>query len=247
MAIFSITIEEKENLPPNQIGAFRKQLGAGVITHTITVDELTTQSEPPYQDPEGDPLLEIKIIDIGPNNQGEFLKGGGPISIGTTLLAADIDLGSFTYEGIAPTDEEYSDYFLYDVADTGSQTYGGLKGFYQLDLIQVKNLPPEVGDGSETIEYGDSLVFTKAMFVDDTHPSYFDPEGDAPYRLRIDTLPLKGYIEFEGVPIVEGDEFSFEDIELGKLIYNQDLSATTTQDIEFEFSVSDTGSQEFGS
>lgn len=246
MAIFSITINEKNNLPPNQLGAYTIQLDAGVLEHTITLDELTVLSSPPYSDPEGDPLNSIKIIDINPDNKGRFLRSGIEISVNTVIEKSEIIEGAFTYLGEF-YDEEYSDYFFYDASDEGSLQFGGLKGFYQVNYRPLKNLPPIIGDGEETIDYGDSLVFTKAMFVDDTHPSYFDPEGDAPYRLRIDTLPLKGYIEFEGVPIVEGDEFSFVDIELGKLIYNQDLSATTTQDIEFEFSVSDTGSQEFGS
>ena len=233
-------------MPPDQLGAVSRTISDGETNYVVTIQDVTTELDPPYRDPDNDPLLKIKILDINSNNTGVFRLSNTPINIGQEILASEISSGGFTYSGIIE-ESEYTDFFSFDAADTGSQTYGGLSGFFQITVTPDVNLPPTIGDGEETIDYGEALVFTKAMFIDDTHPSYFDPEGDAPYRLRIDSLPNLGILMFDNVPVEEGVEIPFTDIILGKLVYMPDLSATSTLDVTFEFSVSDVGSKEYGS
>lgn len=246
MALFSITINEQTNKPPDQLGAVLKTISDGDTDYTITIQDVTTELVPPYRDPEDDPLMKIKILDINENNTGVFRLSGDPISVDQEILASEISTGEFIYTG-STEDSEYSDFIYFDAADTGSETFGGLSGLFQITVVPPVNLPPSIGDGEETINYGETLVFTKEMFVDNTHPSYTDPEGDAPYKLRIDSLPNLGLLIYENEPVEEGDEIEFTDIELGMFMYMPDLDATATEDVTFEFSISDVGSEEFSS
>lgn len=125
--------------------------------------------------------------------------------------------------------------------------------------IQVEvpiNLPPsQVGDNFKSVlsKEGNSstqdppLVFTSAMFTTETTPAYEDPEGDAPFKLRIDTLPESGVIEFNEVPVVIGQEILLSDVDLGLLVYHPDEDLEQDNLVDFNFSVSDVGSEQFTS
>lgn len=244
MAIFSITTSEQQNNPPNSTGAVSIQLEEGEKIYIINIDDVTTKTNPPYEDPENDPLRSIKITSISSDNKGIWLYDGVEISVDDEIPADDIINGLFTYEGVDDIDE-YSDMFTFHVSDTGSEQFADLTGTFQITLYPDRNLPPTVGDVHKDIGYGESLVFTSSMFIDDPIPPYDDPEGDAPYQLRIDSLPEEGLLIFDDDPVNIGDIFNFSEIDLGKLIYIPDTDIKDNQNIEFEFSVSDIGSGEF--
>lgn len=244
MAIFTITTDELKNKPPNSTGKRLVALDAGVLNYIITLDDLTTLTEPPYEDPENDPLSKIRILSIFPENTGTFMFSGSPITVGMEITASELANGDLRYSGDSK-DEIYSDVFTFLVADTGSETYANMPGLFQISVVPEKNLPPTVGDVEKNLGYGETLVFTTDMFINDTVPPYYDPEGDEPYQLRINTLPEEGELIFNNSPVSIGDIFNFSDIELGLFLYipNTDIVDITT--ISFEFSVSDIGSGEF--
>lgn len=107
------------------------------------------------------------------------------------------------------------------------------------------NLPPTIGDNSIKVKYNEVKTFTKADFTDNTHPSYSDPEGDAPWRLLVATLPVYGALTLDGVAVTEGQIITFEDIISKKFKYTPDSSRTDIEFDPFEFSVADIGSKEF--
>jgi hypothetical protein len=108
------------------------------------------------------------------------------------------------------------------------------------------NTPPTVGDNSITMKRGDIRTFTRADFIDDTDPRFSDKEGDQPYKLRVDVLPTSGTLTLRGTPVTQGQELDFiNDIDTGDFKYTPDVNQTVPG-VSFKFSVSDTGSKQFG-
>lgn len=245
MANFTITLEAYNNLPPTQIGNTVIEI-ENSQQYVFTVGDFTTNSVPQYEDPEGDSLLKIKILSI-PTQVNSFLEYNGlPVNINDEILASDITLGLLIYVTDTTTQDAYNDSFTFDVADSGSNTFGGLEGNIILNVAEFINNPPTVvGDGAATIEYGQTLVFTRDMFTDLTQPPYSDPEGDLALQLQIASLPTDGNIKLNGVNVIVDQIIDFTDIDNGNLVYIPSL-ADTDGDIEgFEFLIADSGSGQF--
>src|SRR5690606_17134098 len=64
-----------------------------------------------------------------------------------------------------------------------------------------ENLPPTVGNNTITIRYSDIRTLTQADFIEDTDPRFSDPEGDAPFELKVITLPLHGQLELNNIAV----------------------------------------------
>lgn len=247
MAVFKITTGDRDNLPPYQIGKYEINIGDFDTEYIFTKDDFTVFPEPPYADPEGDDLLKIKILSI--NMKGSIVFENMPIQIGQEILAVDIENGKLKYLRNINEESSHIDYFQYDVADEGSETFGNLSGFTLFSIPDEVNLPPLIGDNEKEVNYGEALVFTVDMFTTETDPPYSDPEGDEPEKLRIDTLPDSGKLEFQGLPVDAGDIIDFVDIANGNLIYYPYMDAELSEGTitEFEFSISDKGSGRFSS
>lgn len=114
---------------------------------------------------------------------------------------------------------------------------------FTLNMNEYDNLPPTIGDGERTINYGTPITLVRADFTSNTVPPYSDPEGDLPLTLRIDTLPTAGVLKLNGVDIVLGQELSFiDDIDANLFTYTPDLNITTAHSANFGFSIADAGS-----
>lgn len=108
------------------------------------------------------------------------------------------------------------------------------------------NLPPnQVGDGSATTDYGVVHVFTVADFTVSTTPPYQDPEGDSAYQLKITSLPTIGVLKLSNVNVTTNQIINFTSISSGLFTYTPNNSNTSLYDDEFNFEISDTGSQQF--
>lgn len=248
MATFTIVTNSGINNPPYQTGTLYIEVDYNG-TYVFTKDDFTINTIPEYKDPEDDDLLKIKII-IGPSAtlpNGSLLYKGSPAVIGTEILVADIINGDLTYAADPAFESSYTDIFFFDVADEGSEEYGGLQGAIKILTGEKVNLPPsEVGDGEETIEYGETLVFTPDMFTVDTLPPYSDPENDAAYLLKIVILPEEGSIKLSGIDVTAGQIIPFTSIANGELVYVSDNSNELSSNIQsFEFQIADEGSNQF--
>jgi hypothetical protein len=108
------------------------------------------------------------------------------------------------------------------------------------------NNPPTVGDNSVTMKRGEIWVFKREDFIDNTDPRFSDPEGDQPYKFRVDTLPTTGTLKLRGVAMTVGQVIDFvDDIDAQAFTFTPDTSQTVPG-VSFKFSVSDTGSKQFG-
>ena len=119
---------------------------------------------------------------------------------------------------------------------------------FNINVTAYDNQPPVVGDGERTTNYGEAITLTRADFTTNTTPPYYDPEGDAPITLRIDSLPAGGLLKLNGVDVVVNQELDFvTDIDSGLFTYTPDLNSTEAHTVDFNFSIADAGSGLFTS
>ena len=123
MANFVITVDEYTNLPPTVVGD-----GAETTAHdtdiVFTRVMFTTNTVPPYADPEFDPALNLKITSLPLS--GELYDDGVQITITPHVISfADIDLNKLTYSPDGTNLTAHNTSFLFEISDTGSSTYVG--------------------------------------------------------------------------------------------------------------------------
>lgn len=120
MAEITITVEAYENQPPDQIGdnAFTLVNGASKV---FTKDDLTTNTTPPYSDPEGDEPYKLKILGL-PADGSKLLNDGVLLNVNDEVLFSDIELGLFIIEP-APDQSLHSFNFQFTISDVGSEQY----------------------------------------------------------------------------------------------------------------------------
>jgi len=117
---------------------------------------------------------------------------------------------------------------------------------YTITVNSRTNLPPsQVGDGSSTIDYGETLVFTRNLLTSLLNPPYQDPEGDAASELLVESLPGNGVLEYNGNPVQINDIIPFTDIDNGLFVFRPDAGITTAITVNFDFQISDVGSSQF--
>jgi hypothetical protein len=244
MATFTITINSTQNNPPNQVGNVTFTLDHGG-TKVFSKNDFTINTIPQYNDPEGDDLLKIKITNLNLVN-GVFrnTNTSSQININDEILTTDLNSGFIVYDADNTNNDEYSASFSFQVADVGSSTYyTDEDGIVTLDVNAYENLEPtQVGDNSITIEYGETIIFTRAMFTSQTTPPYSDPEGDAALNLKITGLPQDGAIKLNGSNVLLNDIISFSDIDAGLLRYTPDLTDVDGDIENFTFEIADAGS-----
>lgn len=244
MATFTITTEGFINSPPTQLGELTLPLGYSDVAG-LTVANFTTETTPVYVDPEGDGLSKVKILSL--TGTGALELNGTPVIVGDEIDVSDINAGNLAYApNIVTTVDAVFD-VGFDISDLGSNQFSGLTtGFLRFGIgAQTNDKPSQIGNREETIAYGDTLVFTRAMFTTLTTPAYVDPEGDAAGKLKITSLPVSGTISLNGVKVSVNQEIDFSDIDLGLLTYNGNLKTTAEVDSDFGFEIADVGSNEF--
>ena len=256
MALFTIIRDSGDNKPPYQTGTLTLTLSDSEV-HVFTVDDFTINTQPVYADPENDNLLKIKILAIGSNN-GVLKLNGNIVAEEDEILISDIAQGYLTYEAVfvegtslltSPTNR---DYFDFDVADDGSNSYGGLTGTVNIITDAGENLPPTIGDGEQTIDYNQTLIFTRDMLTTALTPPYDDPEGDAALLLHIVTLPTIGSLHLfsegtltQSTPVSANQIITFSDIDSGLFRYVPDSGTIDFTNVDFKFGIADEGSKIF--
>lgn len=244
MSVITLNISAKVNEPPTS-GWSSVPLDYNEL-YVFSVADFTTNTNPPYSDPEGDALENVKIVTLP--TQGVLNLSAVPVTPGQNITENNIALGNLTYQADVAATAGYTDTAMtFSVSDVGSSTFSSTNPLSFIVDAQANQPPSEVGDGTATIPYGTTLVFTSAMFTSGTTPPYADPEGDPASNLKILTLPTLGKIKYNGVNIFAGDVIALSDVDLGLLTYVPD-NADTDGDVQgFTFQVSDTGSQTYTS
>ena len=114
--------------------------------------------------------------------------------------------------------------------------------FTNITEAYTNQAPTTVGDGTETTAYGNTIVYTRAMFTTNTTPPYSDPEGDAALNLKVITLPTIGTLKLNTVDVTLNQIISFTDIDSGLFTYVPDATNQNAYTATFEFQIADAGS-----
>jgi len=245
--LYTITNSGSANSRPTQIGANTIATTYGT-SYVFTLADFTTGTTPVYSDPEGDAMSYIKIITLP--SQGELHVNDVAVVAGTLVTAGVIDTGNFKYVPLSAAPgglAEDRPHFDFDCADAGSNALSGLDtGIMGLNVTAAVNSAPDaVGDNTVAFSYGLAKVFTAADFTTNTTPAYNDPEGDAPYKVKITSLPTSGVLNFNGSPVFANQEILLSSVDAGYLSFSQDLAVKGSQTVTFDFSISDVGSEQF--
>ena len=235
--LITITNGGLPNGRPTKIGVNAIDVLYGV-QHVFTIANFTTETSPPYSDPENDPLSYIKILSLP--STGVIELNSSPVSINDNISSGDLSSGNLIY---IPSSSGYFQ-FLFDVADTGSNSLSGLDtGLISMNVADEINLPPTaVGNGAISIDYSVTIFFTRANFTTNTTPSYSDPENDSAESLKILSLPSAGTLRHNGSVVTINQVIPFTEIDAGYFIYLPNITITDSQQLDFDFSIADSGS-----
>lgn len=238
MAVITLAIAAESNQPPNKPGVVSVNLAYNQL-YAFTVADFTTLASPAYSDPEGDAFQNVKILTIP--TQGALTINAIAAAPNDIVTEAQIIAGLLKYQCDVADLDGYSENFTYTTSDIGSNTYSTFSGTVAVVVAaEIANLPPSsVGTGSATIAYGETLVFTRAMFTTGTTPAFSDPEGDPALFLKITGLPALGEIQINGIPVATDEVIDFDDIDLGLLTYVPDLTDIDGDLQGFTFQIAD--------
>lgn len=114
-------IIDNTNQPISDLGDNTLYVENRAVT-IITLDMVTTGLVAPYNDPEGDLIDAIKIIDISNKNQGTYFVNGVPIIEGQIITREEIVANLFIHEG-PDQDTISSDTFQFQARDEGSKIW----------------------------------------------------------------------------------------------------------------------------
>lgn len=122
MALFTVTVAAKTNLPPSQVG------NNSVSTdyddaYVFTRADFTTNTTPIYLDPEGDSAYQLKITNLP--DVGTLKLNGVDVTLNQVIDFLDIDSGLLTFVPDIGTVIAYDDSFEFEIADSGSRTFVG--------------------------------------------------------------------------------------------------------------------------
>lgn len=122
MAQFTVSTDSYANQPPTSVGDGSENTTYGT-TLVYTRDMFTTNTVPPYSDPEGDAALNLKITSLP--SIGELQYNTASVVLNQIVSFADIDSGLLTYVPDNNNQSAYSATFDFQIADAGSGIFVG--------------------------------------------------------------------------------------------------------------------------
>lgn len=122
MATMTINVNQYVNLPPDAIGDNELTTANRQIL-VFTQTDFTTNTTPPYDDPEGDGPYKLKVKTLP--SQGLLKLNNVNVVVNQEILFTQINSGLLTF---VPTDTNaaFTVDFDFDISDLGSQQFSGL-------------------------------------------------------------------------------------------------------------------------
>ena len=243
MGIITLDVSAKVNQPPNSSGWLKLDISFNEL-YVFTLANFTTETSPPYGDPENDDFASIKITSLPA--QGVLSLNNVACLVGDEITSTDLNSGLFKYQADGTDINGYtSGEMEFTVADIGSNSFTTSPSNVTFEVdSNINEAPSSIGDGEADVVVGQSILMTTAMLTSDLNPPYSDPEGDNPSMLLVVTVPEYGNLELDGVIVIDDQEISFDDIDSGKLFYvNREFPSGNVEG--FDFKISDEGSGEY--
>jgi hypothetical protein len=244
MGVITLNVSARLNRAPDSSGWNNLVLAHGLI-HTFTLANFTTETNPPYSDPEGDALKEVKITSLP--FQGVLKLSGLTVSVNENITSSQLSSSLLTYESDVSDLDGYLDSGMeFLVSDVGSSNFTTSPKIFNLKMHgNINRSPIEVGGNELTIGVGSTTVFTRTMFTTGLTPAYEDPEGDAALNLLIDSVPVNGSLMLNGVLVINEQVIPFSEIDSGNFSYVNSSLGDGINPEGFNFKISDVGSEEY--
>lgn len=122
MAQFTVTVNQQNNQPPSMVGDGSATIEYGQAL-VFTRDMFTTNTNPPYSDPEGDAAWELLVQSLPID--GELQYNSLPVNINDTILFTDIDAGLLQFIPDNGLTSNYNVNFQFQISDSGSFQFVG--------------------------------------------------------------------------------------------------------------------------
>ncbi len=243
MGLVTINYAAKDNSRPSQSG-WNKLLVPYNTPCIFSDNDFTTDTKPPYLDPEGDDPEAIKITSLP--DGGLLTLNGSAVSVDDEITITSLANGELIYTPDNDVDGYTDSGLEFTISDTGSNLFT-LKPQPILLIVDdnINLSPTEVGNGEADVKAGDIYVFTRASLTSQLNPPYEDPEGDAALNLLIISVPDEGGLYYNNKLVYSDAIIPFSDIDAGLFEYRSD-SLTQAGILEgFEFAISDAGSEKY--
>lgn len=121
MGSISFTVESAQNLPPS-IGDNEVTIGYGESL-VFTPEMFTTDTTPPYEDPEGDPPYELRITELP--EYGFIKLNGVEVEEYEDIPFEEVINGNLVYSPDLNNPLQPEVDFDFEISDTGSKIYTG--------------------------------------------------------------------------------------------------------------------------
>jgi hypothetical protein len=240
MATMTLEISTQFSRPPSQSGWLSIAMAYGA-SHTFTVANFTTETTPEYV--ADGALSHVKVSTLPA--QGALLLSSVAVTVDQEISATDISAGNLVYTSNTISTAEYNDgNMTFLVSDVVSGLYNSIAEQVILKVGEdttVNQEPTEVGDVNANVTLGSEVPLTRAMLTE----NYSDPEGDAADKLKIIELASFGTVKLNGSPVIVNQEINFTDIDSGLLTYISTSIPGAEESEQFEFEISDSGSNTF--
>lgn len=114
--------------------------------------------------------------------------------------------------------------------------------------VRANRAPSSTGWLSLPLSYNQLYVFTLPNFTTETTPAYADPDGDAFYALKVNSLPSQGTLTKNNIACVVGEVVTAAELSGGLFRYQADASDIDGYSDGFmSFTVADVGSLSYTS
>jgi hypothetical protein len=113
---FNISVQQQQNLPPT-VGDNAVSADYGV-NKIITAAMLTTDTTPPYSDPEGDNPYQLRVNTLP--SIGKLQLNGVDVTVNQIINFTDIENNLFVYVPDNSVTNSYNINFEFDISDDGS-------------------------------------------------------------------------------------------------------------------------------
>lgn len=192
-----------------------------------------------YYDKENDSPFDVMIL-TDPQ-YGAFLFDNK--IVGKNFIFKLSEVSKLKY--VRLSSNEYTEEINFKTGDNNPNKLYSNMATMTISVNEYINLPPDqIGDNEITTDYGVTIVFTSDDFTTNTTPPYEDPENDGPYKLKVKSLPASGLLKLNGINVTVNQEILFTDIDNGLLTYVP-ANNTAGYEADFDFDISDLGSEQF--
>lgn len=202
---------------------------------TFKILDFTTE----YYDKENDKPFDVIILS---NTQYGVLSFDNKIVKSNFVFNInDVDKLKYTRSSF----EDYTENINFKTSDNNPNKLYSNMATFTINVNAYVNLPPnQLGDNELTTNHAQTVIFTRPDFTTNTTPPYQDPENNPAFKLKIKSLPTEGLLKYNNINITLNQEILFSDIDLGLLTYTPS-SNNNAYEIDFNFDIADTGSQQF--